>query len=156
MRWPLAAILCLLTSEAFAQSTAAPTTPVTPTGTLSAQVTMLCWESLAVNTNTTLTCTPPPNQYGYITAIYFDVCANNTGATVINNVAFTSTGLPNTPSWPFSFLGTANTCHGHWGDAAGGAVLMKSSSPGVAFTIVPPAISATNAYEIRVYGYFAP
>ena len=107
-----------------------------------------------VNQQSVATVTPPGNLYAYITAIIIDICGDATG-TAATQVNFTSSGISGSPSWSYSATtGTSlSTCQ-HWGDQF--AVPLKSNAPGTAVVITSPSAILHTAFNIRVFGYFAP
>lgn len=107
-----------------------------------------------VNQQSVATVTVPGNMSAYITAIVIDVCGDATG-TASTNVNFTSSGITGAPSWSFSSTTgtTASLCF-HMGDQF--AVPLKSSAPGTNVVITSPAAVLHTAFNIRIYGYFAP
>lgn len=107
-----------------------------------------------VNQQSVATVTVPGNMYAYITAIVIDICGDATG-TAATQVNFTSSGISGSPSWSYSATtGTsAATCQ-HWGDQF--AIPLKSNAPGTNVVITSPAAILHTAFNIRIFGYFAP
>ena len=107
-----------------------------------------------VNQQSVATVTVPGNLSAYITAIVIDVCGDATG-TAATNTNFTSTGITGTPSWSFSATtGTTAALCQHFGDYF--AVPLKSQQPGTNVVITSPSAQLHTAFNIRVYGYYAP
>ena len=113
-----------------------------------------------VNQQYTTFINPPAGMRVYITEICFDVTNDGTGAAV-GVQEFTSTGLASSPgttsaanpSWGFSNIAGAGQWE-HWCETP--ATPLTSAQPGVQVTIVTPAASTHEAFQDRVYGYFAP
>jgi hypothetical protein len=106
----------------------------------------------AVNTVTTLTLTPPSGMFVYLCGLDINVSNNATGAVVSTNLIWTST---NFGGWQYKYsaVNTANT-NGldktfSWNP------VVRSAQPGLAMTIVSPAVNAQAAYTITAYYYFA-
>jgi hypothetical protein len=149
--WMIVAALLLSCGYAAAQA------PVQQSGTMLNAGTQLCaitssGTALAVNTQTTATCTAPVGQYVYLTGITFEVCTDGT-ATAQNQVTFTSTNISNTPSFEYSIAATASICQ-RWNEAF--ASPLKSLAPGTNVTFVSPSAALHNSYNIRAYYYNAP
>lgn len=107
-----------------------------------------------VNQQSVATVTVPGGMYAYITAVIIDVCGDATG-TAATNTNFTSTGIIGTPSWSFSATtGTTAALCQHFGDQF--AIPLKSSAPGTNVVITSPSAQVHTAFNIRVFGYFAP
>lgn len=107
-----------------------------------------------VNQQSVATVTVPGNLSAYITAIVIDVCGDATG-TAATNTNFTSTGITGTPSWSFSATtGTTAALCFHLGDQF--SVPLKSSAPGTNVVITSPSAQLHTAFNIRVFGYYAP
>lgn len=103
----------------------------------------------AVNTNATTTIPAQPGQYININFLQITVCTNGTG-TAQNQVSFTSTNLPGTPSFVYSVAATASICQ-HVFD---GPVNWKALIPGTAVTFVPPAAATNNSYQVIATGNY--
>lgn len=107
----------------------------------------------AVNQSLTTTLTPSGANYVYISWIDLMVCQNAT-STVATNVSFTSTNITGSPAWQFSLAATANLCTPT--RVITFATPLKSATPGVAVTIVPPTAATNTAYSVNVGWYEAP
>lgn len=105
----------------------------------------------AVNTQATLTLTPPNGLYVYFCG--WDVAISQNGtATANTNLSFTSTNLG---GWAFKYSlpATANESRVQ---AFYFSFPVKSAQAGVAVTIVSPAAQVNTAFAINGYYYFAP
>lgn len=117
--------------------------------------TAVAFAQAGVGVTSTATIVVPAGLYAYITALSMDTCADATGGTAQVNSNYTSTNLPSTPSWSFSFGGTANTCAVPLRESF--SAPLKSAQPGVNVTVVSPSGGAGhNQFTIRVYYYLAP
>lgn len=105
----------------------------------------------AVNSQQTVTLTPPAGQSVYVCGIDFSASQNGT-ATANTNSTFTSTNLG---GWKFvySLAATANTM---FGQAMNFSQPLKSVIPGTVVTVVSPAALTNTAFSINVYYYYAP
>lgn len=106
----------------------------------------------AVNNTATVTLTPPNSQSVYLCGLDIAISNDATGAVTQANVSFTTTNLGGW-AWKYSSANAANTSLTqafYWN------VPVKSAQPGVAVTIVSPAVNAHAAYSINAYYYFAP
>lgn len=108
-----------------------------------------------VSLQATLQVTPPAGQYVYICGFQFDVCGDGTGGSAQALVTFTSTNISGNPSWLYSTAALTNACLS--------PVLremlpipLKSAAPGTQVQIQSPALDTHEAYQIRMYYYFAP
>jgi hypothetical protein len=108
-------------------------------------------QTAAVNTQVTVTLTPPSGQSVYICGVDLTASQNGT-ATANTNSTFTSTNLGGW-LWKYSIAATANLAISQ---AFYFSQPMKSVIPGTAVTIVSPAALAQTAFSINVYYYFAP
>jgi hypothetical protein len=104
----------------------------------------------AVNTQVTVTLTPPSGLSVYVCGVDVTVSQNAT-STANTNLTFTSTNLG---GWlyKYSLAATANLALSqsfYWSQP------VKSVIPGTAVTIVSPAATAQTAFSINAYYYFA-
>lgn len=109
----------------------------------------------AVNVQVTLTLTPPAGQYVYLCGIDVSTSQNAT-STANTNLTYTSTNLGPAGStwlWKYSLAATANLAIAQ---AFYFTQALRSTSPGVALTIVSPAATAQTAFSINGYYYYAP
>lgn len=141
--------LCFATA-AFGQAVS-----VQQAGTRAEAATAVAFAQAAVGSTSTATITVPAGLYAYITGLSMDTCADGTGGTAQTNSNFTTTNIQSTPSWSFSFGGTANTCGvslREWFN-----IPLKSLQPGTNVTVVSPTGGGGhNQFTIRVYYYLAP
>lgn len=106
----------------------------------------------AVNTTCTATATPSGSNYVYITGIDLAICGDATG-TAQTNVTWTSTGLTGTPiMWAYS-ASTGTTAGLCQYKEINYATPVKSTTPGVAVTVVSPAIALHTGYNANVFWY---
>jgi hypothetical protein len=108
-----------------------------------------------VNTQYTITLTPPVGQYVYVLGMEWQACQDAT-STVQTNAIFTTTGFGSSlPTNAFSLAATVNICaNGQWPSQA--PYGLKSKTAGVAVTFVTPAAALHVAYNQNVFYYFAP
>ena len=105
----------------------------------------------AVNTQTTLTLTPPNGQYVYLCGL--DVIASEDATSTIQTQAkWTSTNIG---GWSFTFSMPA-PANLNTAQAFNWSIPVKASAAGTAVTIVSPAAAAHVAYSVNAYYYFAP
>lgn len=140
--------LCLATA-AFGQAIS-----VQQAGSRVEAATGVAFAQAAVGSTSTATIVVPAGNYAYITGVSMETCANATGTTVITNGNYTTTNIQGTPSWSFSFAGTANTCIPVIRESF--SVPLKSAQPGVNVTFVSQTGAGNNQHTIRVYYYLAP
>ncbi len=154
----LAALLAMLGSalwEIPGRSQGSPATAIQQTSTmLNAATKVATTGTPTVNVVETATMTPSGSNYVYITEIDLSACQDGTGGTAVTNLAWTSTGITGAPQWQVSIVSTANICMP--ARTITFATPLKSSTPGVAATIVSPAQNTHVAYVQNVTWYEAP
>lgn len=107
-------------------------------------------QTAAVNTQVTVTLTPPAGQSVYLCGI--DVTASqNATSTANTNLTFTSTNLG---GWLFKYS-LAATVNIALSQSFYFSQPVKSVIPGTAVTVVSPAATAQTAFSINAYYYFA-
>lgn len=112
-----------------------------------------CTTTAVINSQVTCTMTPSGGNSVYITSIDLMVCQNAT-STINTNLTFTTTNITGSPIFQESLAATANLCTPvHTIVFPTG---LKSSTQGVAATIVSPAATAQTAFTISASWYEAP
>lgn len=99
----------------------------------------------------TITLTPPPSWYVYVTDLDAQHCASGTAGAAGTPVFITSTNLPNLPRIGTDTLVPIATCifrNVHF------AQPLKSAAAGTAVTVVTPAAETNVTYNLNVYYYF--
>jgi hypothetical protein len=105
----------------------------------------------------TLTITPSPNQYVYVTALDITNCAGASPVTAATVTTLTTTGFGGISSGPIWTIGSgvaAGLCQPT--NVTPLASGLKSAAPGTAVTFVMPTFATNQTIRLNVYYYFAP